>query len=182
MKLARDTNFGDRTANEEQVTENIHTAPSYSFAAYCEAAEAQKRHNYFQEEFDLNECREVVFGTHNGCEYCEGTGWCPVSKACVVEPLHSLWVQAEVDSPAEDGYHLVQCPVCCPYNDGSKDVKDSLDEHIVKKGGQFELKSKKSGKNLGTYPSKVSAVKRERQVEYFKHLKEDGGGNPFKTH
>jgi len=181
MKLARDTNFGDRLANEH-VMENIHTAPSYSFSHYCEMKEKEKQHKYFQDEFNLSEDREVVFGTHNGCDYCEGTGWCPVSKACMVEPLHSLWVQAEVDTPSEDGYHLVQCPVCCPYNDGSKDVKDSLDEHIVKKGSSFELKSKKSGKNLGTYHSKAGAKKREAQVEYFKHLKEDGGGNPWKTH
>lgn len=28
-----------------------------------------------------------------------------------------------------------------------------------------------TGKNLGTYPSKKGAEKREKQVNYFKHLK-----------
>lgn len=38
----------------------------------------------------------------------------------------------------------------------------------VKNG--FRLLSKK-GRNLGTYATKSGAEKRERQVEYFKHLK-----------
>lgn len=46
-------------------------------------------------------------------------------------------------------------------------------EHIVKVSGGYRLVSKKSGKNLGTYPSKEGAEKRERQVQYFKHLGED---------
>lgn len=41
---------------------------------------------------------------------------------------------------------------------------------IVKKGGKYELESKKTHKNLGTYSSRAGAVNRERQVEYFKHL------------
>lgn len=44
-----------------------------------------------------------------------------------------------------------------------------LDEHIVKIGDKYRLVSKKSGKNLGTYPSKADAEKREREVQYFKH-------------
>jgi len=42
-------------------------------------------------------------------------------------------------------------------------------EHIVKVGSQYRLVSKSTGKNLGTYPSKEGAEKRERQVQYFKH-------------
>lgn len=42
---------------------------------------------------------------------------------------------------------------------------------IVKTGNEYELVSRK-GKNLGKYPSREGALKRERQVEYFKHLKE----------
>ena len=42
-------------------------------------------------------------------------------------------------------------------------------EHIVKVGNQYRLVSKSSGKNLGTYPSRAGAEKRERQVQYFKH-------------
>jgi hypothetical protein len=33
--------------------------------------------------------------------------------------------------------------------------------------------SKKSGKHLGTFKSKKAAQKRERQIQYFKHVKED---------
>jgi hypothetical protein len=55
-------------------------------------------------------------------------------------------------------------------------------EHIVKVGDEYRLVSKKTGKNLGTYPSKAGAEQRERQVQYFKHMKEDGlglvGGSP----
>ena len=41
-------------------------------------------------------------------------------------------------------------------------------EHIVKTDGGFRLVSKKSGKNLGTYPSRAGAERRERQVQFFK--------------
>jgi len=46
-------------------------------------------------------------------------------------------------------------------------------EHIVKVKDQFRLVSKKTGKNLGTYPTREGAEKRERQVQYFKHVNED---------
>jgi hypothetical protein len=42
-------------------------------------------------------------------------------------------------------------------------------EHIVKVGSEYELKSKSTGKNLGKYSSKAGAEKRERQVQYFKN-------------
>lgn len=54
----------------------------------------------------------------------------------------------------------------------------NIEETIVKTDGQYELKSK-SGKNLGKYPSKAGAEKRERQVNYFKHANEDT--NPTDT-
>jgi hypothetical protein len=44
-------------------------------------------------------------------------------------------------------------------------------ETIRKVGSQYRLVSK-SGKNLGTYPSRSGAEKRERQVQYFKHIGE----------
>jgi hypothetical protein len=46
-------------------------------------------------------------------------------------------------------------------------------EHIVKVGDKFRLVSKKSGKNLGTYPTRSGAEKREREVAYFKHMGEE---------
>jgi hypothetical protein len=50
-----------------------------------------------------------------------------------------------------------------------------VDETIVKVGSQYELKSH-TGKNLGKYPSRAGAEKREQQVNYFKHVKEDASG------
>ena len=37
------------------------------------------------------------------------------------------------------------------------------------KGGKFVVKSEKTGKNLSKPVSKAQAVKRLREVEYFKH-------------
>ena len=62
-----------------------------------------------------------------------------------------------------------------------EDVKATLDKYlgpgveetIRKVQGGYRLLSKK-GKNLGTYPSKSGAEKRERQVQYFKHVGEAG--------
>ena len=48
-----------------------------------------------------------------------------------------------------------------------------LGEHIVKVADGYELKSKATGKNLGKYPTKAGAEKRERQVQYFKHMGEE---------
>lgn len=55
-----------------------------------------------------------------------------------------------------------------------------LREHIVKIGNRYRLVSKSSGKNLGTYDTKAGAAKRERQVQYFKHVGENfqDGRNP----
>lgn len=49
-------------------------------------------------------------------------------------------------------------------------------ETIRKVQGGYRLVSKKTGRNLGTYDTIEGAKKRERQVQYFKHMKEDGGG------
>lgn len=46
---------------------------------------------------------------------------------------------------------------------------DPMVDHIVKVKGGYQLQSKKTGKNLGTYPTKAGAENRERQVQYFKH-------------
>ena len=52
---------------------------------------------------------------------------------------------------------------------GSRGIDKNIDEHIVKVKGGYELKSKHGNKNLGKYPTKAGAEKRERQVQYFKH-------------
>ena len=51
-------------------------------------------------------------------------------------------------------------------------ASEFINEHIVKVKGGYELKSKKTGKNLGKYPTRAGAEKRERQVQYFKHAGE----------
>jgi protein-tyrosine phosphatase len=47
-----------------------------------------------------------------------------------------------------------------------------IEERIVKQGKEYCLKSKNKNKNLGCYPTKAGAKKREKQVQYFKHMKE----------
>jgi hypothetical protein len=54
-----------------------------------------------------------------------------------------------------------------------KSFKQFCKEHIVKTGSGYKLVSKKTGRNLGEYPSKDGAEKRERQVQYFKHQSEE---------
>jgi hypothetical protein len=53
----------------------------------------------------------------------------------------------------------------------SDDYTNRVEEHIVKVGSEYELKSTKTGKNLGKYPTRAGAEKREQQVNYFKHKK-----------
>lgn len=57
---------------------------------------------------------------------------------------------------------------------GSLEEVEQLDEIIRKKDGKYCLFSKKTKRNLGCYPTRAGAVKREKQVQYFKHLKESG--------
>lgn len=52
-------------------------------------------------------------------------------------------------------------------------IYDIITEHIVKKGNKYCLLSKKTNKNLGCYKNKEGAKKREKQVQYFKHAKEE---------
>lgn len=51
--------------------------------------------------------------------------------------------------------------------------EQEMDEHIVKTGDKYQLRSKHGNKNLGTYDTRAGAEKRERQVQYFKHMGED---------
>jgi FAD synthase len=55
---------------------------------------------------------------------------------------------------------------------------DSVIEEVIRKhGSKYCLHSKRTNKNLGCYPTKSGAKKRERQVQYFKSIKEDGVAN-----
>lgn len=146
------------------LTESNHTAPSYSFAHYCEEMDKVEEEKYFNENFSNP---EEAFGPHNGCtSTCKGTGWIPINKHNMAQPYRGLWAQADFDCPSEDGYHMVPCPSC-------QGMHEELDEHIVKQDSKFVLRSKKSNKDLGSYSSKKGAEKREKQVEYFKHVNED---------
>ena len=49
-----------------------------------------------------------------------------------------------------------------------KELIESLNEKIVKKGNQYQVQSEK-GRNMGTYKTKKEAEKRLNQIEYFKH-------------
>ena len=42
---------------------------------------------------------------------------------------------------------------------------------IIKTKKGYKLVSKSTGRNLGEFKTRAQAVKRERQVQYFKHLK-----------
>jgi len=43
---------------------------------------------------------------------------------------------------------------------------------IVKRGSKWFVLSEKTGRSFGSYKTKAEAVKRLRQVEFFKHLKQ----------
>ena len=57
-------------------------------------------------------------------------------------------------------------------------VEEELQEIIKKKDGEFCLHSKK-GRNLGCYPSRSGAEKREREVQYFKSVSEEKADKHF---
>ena len=41
---------------------------------------------------------------------------------------------------------------------------------IIRQGSKFVLKSKDGSKTLGTFDTKEQAIKREKQINFFKHL------------
>lgn len=45
-------------------------------------------------------------------DQCEGTGWVPVAEDDREEPWRSLWLAAEAEQKADDGWHFVKCPSC----------------------------------------------------------------------
>lgn len=55
---------------------------------------------------------------------------------------------------------------------GIKDQELDVAENIVKHGNEYRILSKKTGKNMGTFPTKAAAEKHEREIQYFKHAKE----------
>jgi hypothetical protein len=86
---------------------------------------------------------------------------------------YNQFVQEAKKGPCWTGYKKV--PGKEPFSPGSC---KKVSEHVVKTSSGYKLVSKKTGKNLGTATSKAGIMKREREVEYFKHMKEDGEGAP----
>jgi len=71
-------------------------------------------------------------------------------------------------SQLDDTDGVLHCTNC-----GMKvDRYKTVNEHIIKHGAGYRLVSKKTGKNLGDFPTKAAAEKHEREVEYFKHKNE----------
>jgi hypothetical protein len=67
--------------------------------------------------------------------------------------------------------HGRQCSMNKRMDESSEDsIYDYLYEYILRKGSEYHIKSKE-GKTLGKYPSKKKAVKRLRQIEWFKYHK-----------
>jgi cytidyltransferase-like protein len=58
-------------------------------------------------------------------------------------------------------------------NEGT--IYDLINEIVVKRKNKFCLLSKATRRNLGCYTSKSGVKKRERQVQYFKHMEETSG-------
>lgn len=56
---------------------------------------------------------------------------------------------------------------------GLKEDFEIIKEHIEKVKGGYEVESEHSNKNLGKSPTLAGAKKRLKQVEYFKHMKEE---------
>ena len=59
-----------------------------------------------------------------------------------------------------------------PIGESLEENQFVIEERITRKGKQYCLKSKKGNKNLGCYDTKAGVEKRERQVQYFKHMDE----------
>jgi hypothetical protein len=81
------------------------------------------------------------------------------------EELRKEYLTALPKKPKKTFSKLLAVPAKTP-------TSESVNETIKKVKGGYQLRSKDSKKNLGTYPTKAGAQKRERQVQYFKHMNE----------
>ena len=52
-------------------------------------------------------------------------------------------------------------------------IGENLTEVFYKEGSKFCLKSKKNGKKLGCFDTEKERDKRERDIQYFKHMTEN---------
>lgn len=81
------------------------------------------------------------------------------------EELKKEYLEVLPKKPKKTFSKLLAVPAKTP-------TPESVNETIKKVKGGFQLRSKDGKKNLGTYPTKAGALKRERQVQYFKHMNE----------
>lgn len=97
----------------------------------------------------------------------------------------------DTGSPVEDEANAMAGRIMRHFNEENPNafnIKPVVAEHIVKHGNGYRLLSKKSGKNLGDFPTKAAAEKHEREVQYFKHADESVNEevwdkpNPVKKH
>jgi len=82
--------------------------------------------------------------------------------------LQSKEELGEAVNPCWSGYKMIGMK-----NKGAKKVPNCVPEHIEKVKGGYEVESEHGNKNLGKSPTLAGAKKRLKQVEYFKHVKEE---------
>lgn len=99
----------------------------------------------------------VGCGSHHDVDY--ETGFCLKCIAPVMRDAHQEGLHTSPKGNFDE-----RCPECW----AEQEKRHRTHEHIVRHGSGYRLLSH-SGKNLGTYPTRGGAEKREREVEYFKH-------------
>jgi cytidyltransferase-like protein len=80
--------------------------------------------------------------------------------------------------PSSVNRKKVSAEILSLFDNGQQNIQESyiydiINEEITKKGNKYCLVSIKKHKNLGCYDSKAGAEKREKQVQYFKHVKKE---------
>jgi len=103
-------------------------------------------------------------------EGAEGMSASKMRQAAIDDDFDSfkLGVPTNLQGNAEEIFSMLR-KYLEPWIEENIKSEEYADEHIGKVQGGYRLYSKSGGKNLGTYPTRAGAEKRERQVQYFKH-------------
>ena len=117
--------------------------------------EEARDHEYSDPHMAVNQLKTIM---HNAEELMDMLG----DKTELPE-----WVESKI-TLAEDYIMTV-----ANYMRSEMHEEYELEEHVVKTDSGYKLVSKKTGKNLGTAKTKAGIEKRERQVQYFKHMGEE---------
>ena len=111
----------------------------------------------------------------------------PYNRVIDVDPDYAVDfdfpIIVDADGIIIDGFHRVyqaqqqgleEIPAYIPVGSVSEGMQilQQLEETIRKNGSKWTIYSKR-GRKLGSYDTKKSAKKRLKQIEYFKHMKED---------